>query len=44
VVVVLAAGVSAAEWLRRPGWVWVIATAAALLALVVLLWPLAGWR
>jgi two-component system, NtrC family, nitrogen regulation sensor histidine kinase NtrY len=44
VVVVLAAGGSAAEWLRRPGWVSVIATAAALLALLVLLWPLAGWR
>src|SRR4029079_19307427 len=30
VVVVLAAGLSAAEWLRRPGWGWVGATAAAL--------------
>src|SRR5690242_21849997 len=44
VVVVLAAGVSAAEWLRRPGWVWVVATALALLALLVLLWPLSAWR
>src|SRR5262245_14460049 len=44
VVVVLAAGVSAAEWLRRPGAVWVVATAAALVALLLLLRPLAGWR
>ena len=43
-VVVLAAGVSAAEWLRHPGWVWVVATAAALIALVVLLRPLTGLR
>src|SRR5512138_970860 len=44
VVVVLAAGLSAAEWLRRPGWMWVSATAAALVALLVLLRPFTGWR
>src|SRR6478672_3082470 len=44
VVVVLAAGVSAAEWLRRPDWIWVIAAGAALVALLPLLRPLAGWR
>jgi signal transduction histidine kinase len=42
--VVLAAGLSAAEWLRRPGWAWVAASAAALVALLLLLRPLAGWR
>src|SRR6476660_7706718 len=44
VAVVLAAGLSSAEWLRRPGWVWVVATATALLALLVLLRPLTDWR
>src|SRR6478735_5665354 len=44
VVVVLAAALSAAEWLRRPGWAWVAALAAALVALLLLLRPLTGWR
>ena len=43
-VVVVAAGAVAAEWLRRPAWVWVAAAALALGAAVFLLRPLAGWR
>jgi two-component system nitrogen regulation sensor histidine kinase NtrY len=43
-VVVLAAGGTAAEWLRQPssGWVWIawVCVVGAVLAL----WPLAGWR
>jgi signal transduction histidine kinase len=42
--VVLAAGVSAAEWLHHPGWVWVAATGGALAGLLSVLRPLVGWR
>jgi signal transduction histidine kinase len=41
---VFAAGAAAAEWLRRPAWIWVAAAALALGATVLLLRPLAGWR
>jgi signal transduction histidine kinase len=44
VVTVFAAGAAAAEWLRRPAWIWVAAAALALGATVLLLRPLAGWR
>jgi signal transduction histidine kinase len=44
VVVVLAAGGAAAEWLRHPAaaWLWVAWVCA--LAGIATLWPLAGWR
>ena len=40
----LAAGLSAAEWLRRPGWGWVVVSAILAIALLVVLRPLAGMR
>jgi two-component system nitrogen regulation sensor histidine kinase NtrY len=43
VVVIVATG-AAAEWLRRPAWVWVAVAALVLLAAVPLLRPLTGWR
>jgi two-component system nitrogen regulation sensor histidine kinase NtrY len=44
VLVLLAAGGAAAEWLRQPsgGWVWI--AWACVLAGLAALWPLAGWR
>ena len=42
--VVVAAGAAAAEWLRSPAWMWVVAAAVALSAAVLLLRPLAGGR
>jgi two-component system, NtrC family, nitrogen regulation sensor histidine kinase NtrY len=44
VVVILAAGVAAAEWLRQPGLLWVVIAWAAAAGAVATLWPLAGWR
>src|ERR687890_516227 len=44
VIVILAAGISAAEWLRQPAPVWVVIAWASVAALTATLWPLAGWR
>jgi signal transduction histidine kinase len=43
-VVVVAAGAAAAEWLRRPAWVWVAAAALAALATVLAGRPGGSWR
>ncbi len=40
----LAAGVAAAEWLRRPSLVWVVIVALAATGALVLLAPFRGWR
>ena len=42
--VVVAALAAAAEWLRRPAWVWVVAVAILLAILLVLGRPWTGWR
>ncbi|HET9038664.1 MAG TPA: hypothetical protein VFN40_00775, partial [Gemmatimonadales bacterium] len=44
VMVIVAAGAAAAEWLRRPAWVWVAAVVILLAVLVVLGRPGTGWR
>ena len=44
VLVVVAALAAAAEWLRRPAWVWVVAMAILLAILLVLGRPWTGWR
>jgi two-component system, NtrC family, nitrogen regulation sensor histidine kinase NtrY len=44
VIVVLAAGVAAAEWLRQPSAAWVWMAWACVLAGLVTLWPAPGWR
>jgi two-component system nitrogen regulation sensor histidine kinase NtrY len=44
VMVVVAALAAAAEWLRRPAWVWVVAVAILLAVLLVLGHPWTGWR
>src|SRR3954471_18660960 len=43
-VVVLATGVAAAEWLRHPAPIWVGITWACVAAVVLTLWPLTRWR
>ena len=42
--VVLAATGAAAEWLRRPAWIWVGAVGVMLVASLTLLRPVTGWR
>jgi signal transduction histidine kinase len=44
VLVVVAALAAAAEWLRRPAWVWVVAVAILLAVLLALGRPWTGWR
>jgi two-component system nitrogen regulation sensor histidine kinase NtrY len=44
VIVVLAAGVAAAEWLRQPAPIWVGIAWTCVAAAVVAFWPLADWR
>jgi signal transduction histidine kinase len=44
VIVVLAAGVAATEWLRQPAPVWVLIAWACVAGTAAALWPLAGWR
>jgi two-component system, NtrC family, nitrogen regulation sensor histidine kinase NtrY len=44
VIVILAAGVAATEWLRQPAPVWVGIAWACVAGAAVILWPLAGWR
>src|SRR4051812_21008130 len=44
VMVILVAGVAAAEWLRQPAPVWVALAWVCVAAAVATLWPLAGWR
>jgi two-component system, NtrC family, nitrogen regulation sensor histidine kinase NtrY len=44
VLVVVAAGGAAAEWLRQPAAVWVWLAWAGFAAGIAILWPLAGWR
>src|ERR1700675_3718963 len=44
VIVILAAGVAAAEWLRQPTPIWVGIAWACVAGAAVALWPLAGWR
>ena len=43
-IVILAAGVAAAEWLRQPTPIWVGIAWACVAGAAVALWPLAGWR
>src|SRR3954452_20921189 len=44
VLVVVAAGVAVAEWLRQPGGLWVWVAWISVGAEVALLWPVSGWR
>ncbi|MFL5472406.1 MAG: hypothetical protein ACJ8AM_08630, partial [Gemmatimonadales bacterium] len=44
ILIVAAAGVGAAEWLRQPAMVLVWLAWICVLAEAILLWPLAGWR
>ncbi|MFL5514430.1 MAG: sensor histidine kinase [Gemmatimonadales bacterium] len=44
VLVVVAAGVAVAEWLRQPGGLWLWVAWISVGAEMALLWPLSGWR
>ncbi|HEX2249231.1 MAG TPA: ATP-binding protein [Gemmatimonadales bacterium] len=44
VLIVVAAGGAAAEWLRQPSYLWVGAAWALVLAAIAVMWPLAAWR
>src|SRR5215210_8819975 len=44
VMVILVAGVAAAEWLRQPAPIWVAVAWVCVAAAIAALWPLAGWR
>src|SRR5829696_1749070 len=44
VLVVVAAGITVAEWLRQPGELWVWVSWICVGAEIALLWPLSGWR
>jgi two-component system, NtrC family, nitrogen regulation sensor histidine kinase NtrY len=44
VLVVVAAGGAAAEWLRQPAAIWVLIAWVTVAAEIVALWPVAGWR
>src|SRR4051812_16011092 len=44
VMVILVAGIAAAEWLRQPTPIWVGVAWVCLAAALAALWPLSGWR
>jgi two-component system nitrogen regulation sensor histidine kinase NtrY len=44
VLIVVAAGGAAAEWLRQPSYLWAIVAWALVVLAIAAMWPIAGWR